>query len=309
MASPPTSSTSPALSVVPELPSPLAVVCHDAGACNVILPWLTQPGLRVRAVMQGPALRLWKARFGERPLCANIEVALDGAAMLLSGTGWATSLEHDARVMAARAGMRSAAVIDHWVNYTERFTRGAQTLWPGEIWVTDADALRMAQRSFPGADVRCLDNLYLAEQVAQVGPLRSGDVGVLYVMEPMRNDWGLGAPGEWQALEYFVQHRQALGIAPDAPMRLRPHPSDPKGKYDGWLGGPLGQGVALDRSPSLAAAMSGCAWVAGCESYALVVGLAAGRRVVSTLPPWAPACRLPQAGLLHLRDLAAGVVG
>jgi hypothetical protein len=42
----------------------------------------------------------------------------------------------------------------------------------------------------------------------------------------------------------------------------------------------------------------------GCESMALVVALAAGREVFSSLPPWAPPCRLPHAGVrrLHTRS-------
>jgi hypothetical protein len=99
-----------------------------------------------------------------------------------------------------------------------------------------------------------------------------------------------------------MQHRVWLGISPTTPLRLRPHPSDPAGKYDHWLA--HHPGVVLDRHASLAQAMNSARWVVGCESYALVVALAAGREVWSSLPPWAPACRLPQAGV---RKLAAQV--
>jgi len=47
--------------------------------------------------------------------------------------------------------------------------------------------------------------------------------------------------------------------------------------------------------------------VVGCESFALVVALAAGRRVCSTLPPWAPPCRLPQPGIVRLADRWSGI--
>jgi|CXWL01.1.fsa_nt_gi hypothetical protein len=287
----------------PDLPSPLAVVCHDAGACNVILPWLDQPGLELRAVMQGPAERLWHARWGGRALCSAVEEALEGAALLLSGTGWATDLEHDSRVLAQARGVKSAAVIDHWVNYPERFSRQGVVQWPDEFWVTDGDAQVLAQSHFPLRQVHRFDNPYLAEQVRAIAPPPADDA-VLYVLEPMRSDWGRGVAGEWQALDYFMSHRAALGIAPGAPIWLRPHPSDAPGKYDAWLAARQDARVQLDRSATLAQAMAGCNWLAGCESYALALALAAGRRAVSTLPPWAPACRLPQAGLLHLKRLA-----
>ena len=298
----------------PELPSPLAVVCHDAGACNLILPWLDRPGLiDVRAVMQGPALALWRARFGiagaERHtmLVERVDDALDGAAMLLSGTGWATTLEHDARQRAAHRGVRSVAVIDHWVNYPERFERGGVVQRPDEFWVTDAEAVTLVCRHFPGAAVRCHSNLYLEEQAGAIARCQPRGGDTLYVLEPMRSDWGRGVAGEFQALDYFAAQRAAAGVAADRPVRLRPHPSDSPGKYDAWIERHAGDGFCLDRSASLAAAMGPAGTVVGCESYALVVALAAGRVVWSSLPPWAPACRLPHAGIRHLsRATGAG---
>ncbi len=282
----------------PDLPTRLAVVCHDAGACNVILPWLARPGLQPRALMQGPARQLWLSRFGASGLVDTLDQALQGAELLLSGTGWASTLEHDARVQAARRGLRSAAVIDHWVNYPMRFERHGQTQWPDEFWLTDPEAVTMASRHFPVQRLRCFHNGYLDEQRRAIGALTPAQQSVLYVMEPMRSDWGHGVAGEWQALDGFMAHRAAAGIPLAAPIRLRPHPSDDTGKYGQWLARQAG--VQLDGSATLAQAISGARWVVGCESYALVVALAAGRDVISSLPPWAPPCRLPHAGVRRL---------
>ena len=291
----------------PDLPHAVAVVCHDAGSCNLILPWLQRPGLHVRAVMQGPALALWRARFGDAPLCSSLSQALAGVQMVLTGTGWASTLEHDARVLAQRLKLRSAAVIDHWVNYPERFVFKGQQQWPDEFWVSDEEAVQLACQHFPQQRLRCYANRFLQEQVQAITPLRAGPGGlqqgdVLLVMEPMRSDWGRALAGEWQALDYFMQWRQVAGITEQQPLRLRPHPSEPADKYDAWIA--HHPGVVLDRQPSLAQAMNGARWVVGCESQALVVALAAGRQVWSSLPPWAPACRLPQAGVQRLAQQA-----
>ncbi|MFO1266725.1 MAG: hypothetical protein U1F67_08105 [Rubrivivax sp.] len=236
--------------MTPELLSPLAVVCHDAGACNVILPWLRRAGMRLRPVMGGPAARLFES-FRAHPCAAAaagtgnainaidasvasvasvasdeaLAAALDGAAMLLSGTGWASDLEHRARRMARERGVFSAAVIDHWVNYAMRFERGGETVWPDEFWVTDEHALAIARGTFPGRVVRCFDNLYLRAEVAGVAPLPATP-RVLVALEPARSDWGRGVPGEFQALDHFMRERVAAGIAADVPVRCSPHPSD-----------------------------------------------------------------------------------
>lgn len=288
-------------SAVLELPSPLAVVCHDAGAANVILAWLGASELDCHAVMQGPAARLWVERFGTTPMSASLDVALDGAAALLSGTGWASSVEHEARGRARERGIRSIAVIDHWVNYAERFRRDGRCVWPDEFWVTDEYAVAEAARCFPGQMIRLQPNLYLDQQLQRI-PAASGRADLLYVVEPARDTWGRDRLGEFQALDYFMERRTALDLPARGVIRLRPHPSDPEGKYDDWLAGH--RGVQLDESPSLADAIGACAWVAGAESFALVVALQSGRRVVCTLPPWAPACRLPQRGLIHLKEIA-----
>ena len=223
--------------------------------------------------------------------------------MLLSGTGWASSFEHEARVLARAAGLRSIAVIDHWVNYAERFERDGLQVLPDEIWVTDSDAMAIAQRCFPGVLVRQQPNRYLEEQLRGIAPMPAASDDLLVVLEPARSDWGREVPGEFQALDYLVTRHAALGLPAGSTLRLRPHPSDPPGKYNDWLALQRAVPARLDDAPTLAAAISRCRWVAGCESAALVVALAASRHVVCTLPPWAPAGRLPHAGLIHLRQL------
>lgn len=289
------------------LPAPLAVVCHDAGAANLILHWLDPRRQALRAFVQGPAARLWQSRFGDAGQVGSLDEALHGAALLLSGTGWASDLEHEARRQAAAAGIRSLAVVDHWVNYAARFERQGSVQLPDEIWVADCDAEQLARRTFAHTPVRLQANTYLQTQVQQIdaGPEPGQDSTVLVVLEPTRNDWGRERPGEFQALDHLLDQAHSVGLPQRLRLRLRPHPSDPAGKYDAWI---AAQGarhdVALDDAPSLAAALGRVAWVAGCESMAMVVALAAGRRVLCMLPPWAPHCRLPQAGLLHLRASA-----
>ncbi|MBL8346519.1 MAG: hypothetical protein JNN03_13835 [Rubrivivax sp.] len=292
----------------PELRSPLAVVCHDAGACNVILPWLRRPDLSLRPVMDGPAAQLFRGRFGDAATTGRgteLDAALEGAAMLLSGTGWASDLEHRARQKARARGLFSAAVIDHWVNYPMRFERNGATVWPDEFWVTDTRAAELAEQCFPGAVVRSFDNLYLRAEAAAIPPLPrvpQEQAQVLYVLEPMRTDWGRGVPGEFQALDHFMRARVAAGMPAKAPIRLRPHPSEPAGKYDRWIAAHRRvANVALDDHATLASAIGASTWVVGCESFALVIALTAGRRVHTSLPPWAPACRLPQPGIVRLR--------
>ena len=302
-----THSTLPS-SVLIDLPEPLAVVCHDAGATNLIVSWLKHYSGAVQCCRRGPAAVLWGRAFpGSRRF--SLENALKGAAVLLTGTSWASDIEHRARKLARTSGMRSIAVVDHWVNYRERFVRGEELVQPTELWVADDEARMEARRCFPRLPIRQLPNLYLEELAQEIAachpqPARQCPQNILYVLEPIRTHWGHDdRPGELQAFEFFMNNLSRIGVADGVQIRLRPHPSDASGKYVGWLGHFPRVNIEIDTAGSLAEQIAWADWVVGCESFALVVALHAKRIVISTLPPWASRCRLPHRGLLHLRDM------
>lgn len=297
-----------------ELPAPLAIVCHDAGAANIVFAWMRDFIARLpaaasnwRVFLGGPARRLWMENDGgwTGQCCSSLEEALDGAASVLTGTGWASDLEHDARRLANIAAVPSAAVIDHWVNYQMRFERAGQVVLPGQILVTDPYAEAEAKRQFPDVPVHQYPNLYLQETAARVAPVPDIGGDVLYVLEPIHDDWGRAQSGEFQALDYFAENFSAVVPLAGLRVRLRPHPSELPGKYQRWIDEHAALDVSIDDSRTLEASLGRARYVVGAETFAMVVALAAGRTVLSTLPPWAHRCRLPHDGIRHLRDMTA----
>jgi hypothetical protein len=295
--------------VPPKLPSPLAVVAHDAGAANLIIGWLHgRCDLELRTCLAGPALNLWTTAFG-KPIIMPLREVLRDASALLSGTSSASDLEHQARILTKAHGIYSIGVIDHWVNYPDRFLRDGVQALPDEIWVTDLNALSIALDCFPRTKVLLQPNFYLADQVKQV--LEAGNEQnyknsrrFLYALEPVRHAWAADGPaGEFQALDYFIRNGWKLGLDRTSEICLRPHPSDLPGKYDAWLDRHSTWNLQIDQTTSLAKSLAWSDTVVGCETYAMVLGLAVGRRVVSSLPPNAVRCRLPQKLIIHLRDL------
>ena len=123
---------------------------------------------------------------------------------------------------------------------------------------------------------------------------------LLYVLEPMRSNWGRDMPGEFQALDYFLSQLPQLDFPASIHIRLRPHPSDAPGKYHDWVAEHSALNIQMDNSLNIAQSIGCSSWVAGCESFALVLALRAGRKTYCTLPPWAPACRLPHNGLVFI---------
>lgn len=279
-----------------QLAAPIAVVAHDAGAANHLLAWLGKD-TPVQASFHGPALALWQ-RSGRAGGQLTVEQALHGCRTLVTGTGWATDIEHEARRRARELGIHSIAVIDHWTNYRARFERAGELVLPDEIWVSDRHALDLARAAFPGLPVRQQPNAYLAGLAAAIAPCPQAP-HLLYVLEPIRDAWGT-ADGEFAALDYFAAQLRRNDPGPDAVIRLRPHPSDPPGKYGHWIARQHDSRIGLDPAAGLDESLSWARTVVGCQTYAMVVALAAGRRVLCSIPPWAPPCVLPYPEIVPL---------
>ena len=287
---------------------PAAIACHDAGAANHVVAWVKNGLLNgdCRVVMEGPARKIWIANgLEENVLYPALTDALCDAACLISGTGWGSNLEHDARLLARKRHLPVVAVLDHWVNYQPRFERQGERLLPDELWVTDTYAYATAMREFPGIPVCLMENAYISQLVKNIStvslsPDRIGST-VLYVLEPARSDWGRhGWSGEFQALDYFIEHITLVDEGNNPSIVLRPHPSDPPGKYDQWISAHPEFRIRIDDSPDLACSIARVRCVVGCQTYAMVVALEAGKKVISSLPPWAPPCSLPHSEILML---------
>lgn len=308
----------------------MAVCAHDAGAASHLAAWLAPLQPQLRLCLAGPAEQLFNARLRTASSTwLTLEEALDGAQVLISGTSWASDLEHRARWLASERGIPSVAVLDHWLNYRERFQRDGHEVLPDALWVADAEAAARANAVFPSVPVLQLPSQWLDEICITVKAIRGNAAPsqllqpnrpakrLLYLLEPIRVPWSVGEsrslndkpePGEFQALRYWLQQLPQLiklgWLAPQHELEalaLRPHPSEPVGKYDALIAEFAADWpIQLDRAFSLAESLAWGDAAFGCETQALVVSMACGLKAFTTLPPWAPPCRLPQSSLLHI---------
>ena len=300
---------------IADLPPPVAVCCHDAGGANLIAAWAAaEPARQYRICAQGPARGIF-AQVLPGHDSRSLPAALDGAGCLLSGSGWAGDLEHESRVEARRRGVPALAVLDHWVNYRARFVRNDVEALPDVFIVTDAAAAQLAVEAFGTLrPILTWSNRYLENEAARVAALSSRrpcapPAHLLVVLEPLRQDWVAGAaePAEFRALDYLMENLGALTPRPeDLVIRLRPHPAESRSKYRPWAARQRHSRVELSAGAPLAEDLAWADAVAGLQSYALVVALAARRRAVSYLPPGAPACGLRYPGVERLAELHKG---
>jgi hypothetical protein len=289
----------------------LLVACHDAGGAEIVSAWLRRHRGEHDAtlLLEGPAKAIFAAKVPDLPRVEALG-ALD-VDLVLCGSSGAADLERWAVRAARDEGVRSAVWLDHWTNYPARFASdGAGLVLPDEVWVTDEHAARLAEETLPGSDVRIMGNPYLDDAAEEIRALTepSDPAGerVLYVTEPTAaaaaaatgdpRGWGYD---EHEALAGYLEHL-AREPRPPSAVRLRTHPAELPGKYDRELAA-LSDRLALSRSSGSLA--EDCAWattVAGCETMAMAVALAAGRRVVSVIPPGGRPSVLPFEGIERL---------
>jgi hypothetical protein len=302
----------------PLLPGPVAVVAHDAGGAELLSSLLLRwpQALREQAllVLEGPARAVF-ARKLDSVQAVSLQAALGRACSVLTGTGWQSTLEWDALGRAHAQGLRCVAFVDHWVHYRERFERGGVVHWPDELWVGDEQALALARQVLPQLSTRLVPNPYVADMAALLNqyqaywPRRDPTQGVrvLYVCEPIREPalrthgnerhWGYT---EEEALAYALDVLPRLGH-PIECVVVRPHPSEAPDKYDAQLARarvPVQRGGALPLLEEVAHSD----WVVGCNSMAMVIGLAGHKTVWCAVPPGGAACLLPQPQIGMLRD-------
>ncbi len=292
----------------------IAVVSHDAGGAEMLSSWLRRCLEPYCLVLEGPAKSIFQRKIGNHSV-ATLSDAIQQSDWVLCGTSWQSNLERQAITQAKAAGKKVVAFLDHWVCYEERFIELGVSVYPDEIWVGDLDAKKIAQLHFPSLPVVFKSNPFFEDlivELAQIEPVSSTSQkkSMLYVCEPLGEQaliqygneyyWGYT---EEEALQFFLKNIKAIGVDIKE-VNIRPHPSENRAKYN-WAIKPTAYPIRISGDKTLLEEISEADVVIGCESMAMVVGLLAKRRVISSIPPGGKACGLPQRGIERLQVLVA----
>jgi hypothetical protein len=285
----------------------ICIVSHDAGGAEILASYANQIGQPSLFSLAGPAVKVFAGKMGS-VTSLPLQNAIEQAEWVLCGTSWQSDLEWQAIDLSREMGKRSVAFLDHWVNYQERFVRAGVQHLPDEIWVGDIHAEALAIAEFPTIPIRLLPNPHFADVRIQVENLKSAfndyyhsnrrDRKVLFVCENISDHAQMqhGDPRYWgytefDAIEYFFANIKALQ-ADISSVTIRPHPSDPAGKYDKVIA-LYPESACLSSGQPLLEDIAAADVVVGCESMAMVIAVQCGRRVVSCIPLQQIALKLP----------------
>lgn len=292
----------------------VAIVAHDAGGAEMLASYVAHNNVNCKLVLEGPAVNVFKRRLGEIEIFSLEDAILD-CAWCLCGTGWQSDLEWRAIEQAGNANKHVVAFLDHWVNYKERFIRNDIQHLPDEIWVGDEDAQKIASESFPDVLIKLVSNPYSIDikkqfsEIETVNKNASCDVeNILFVCENISDHarlkygderyWGYT---EFDAIKFFFENIRVISNR-QVRVVIRPHPSDVVGKYK-WIVEEYSDIAVLSECTSLIQEVAESDVIVGCESMAMVVGLLAQKKVISSIPPMGRRCRLPQKNIVHLSEI------
>jgi hypothetical protein len=281
----------------------IGVVAHDAGGAEIISSYIRRQGLSCSFCLEGAASSVIARKLGYVPFLP-LDALIEQCDWLLCGTSFLSDLEWRAIGLARAAGKRCVVVLDHWVNYRQRFTRRGECRWPDEVWVGDETAARIARETLPELKQILVPNAYFMDIQDEIktisAPLnfKGTGINILYVCEPLRDD-GMALHGnerhwgytEEEALSYFLTHVRYLGDN-IASIVVRPHPQEALDKYD-WAMKEFDLPLICGENRSLLEQIVACDIMVGCATMAMAVGLLAGKRVISCIPPGGKTIPLP----------------
>lgn len=292
----------------------LCVVSHDAGGAELLASYVARDAICCEFVLGGAALGIFQRRLGfVSPI--TLEHALAQCDEFLTGTSWKSNLEWQAIAAARQLDKQTTSFLDHWGNYRERFVRNGVECLPDTLWVGDEIAEKLATDTFPETPVKLVANPYFKDIYEALSKVKvateqrsSKGLKVLFVCEPISEHclrqygderyWGYT---EFDALRYFFANQAALG-EPLASLMIRPHPAEATDKYD-QIAAELGEIVSVGGKKTLFQEIVESDVIVGCETMAMVIGLIAGRRVISSIPFGGRPCALPQFEIESLQDL------
>ena len=312
------------------------VVCHDAGAANILAALIKKyrNDVRWKALVDGPAKAIFAQEKikgylrGEGLKSRDIDHILEKVApdLVLTGTGWGSTLELEFIARARNRLIKTAAFLDHWGNYRERF--GYPGKWkerlPDFVLVGDKWAYQIAiADGFPKKCLKKVENPYFEQIITcfrrtQKTVKESAKTRILLFSAPLfefalkkyRDPYHWGYT-EYSILEDVLSLMCLLQKARPYELKIRMHPAEKIGKYSTLLNGneyaQIYRFVSLS-DPKKSTLIDDCSWAdvaIGPGSTALCIASMLGKKVFSYAPAKKRISVMPQKEIKAVNSLQA----
>ena len=258
----------------------------DAGGGNVLAHLIKNFKISTSFLIDGPSLGIYSELFPQFfPL--NTKSLNSETDLLISSTGWQSNHEFDFMQEALLKGIPVVAVIDHWVEYVERFERSGKRISPTIYLALDDFAERKLIQELKNPIIFRSENFYIKKILKEIADLRKSSTGSTYdfvfIAEPLIRSIENSGWNEYDAIKHFFNVLRDLDLK-NSRIAIKPHPSEYSGKYSESIPNDF-ESVKIDTDYSLSRILSESDSVVGCHSMALYIAELSGNKVYTALPP------------------------
>ena len=135
----------------------IGVVAHDAGGANILASYCRRKPDNYRYMLQGPAKVIFN-----KTLSIESEVNLERFVLecdsFICGTSGKSDFERSIFAQARILNKETTAILDHWINYRERFLLNGKLVLPNNLITVDRHAYQIAKETFPECKIEEINN-------------------------------------------------------------------------------------------------------------------------------------------------------
>lgn len=178
------------------------------------------------------------------------------------------------------------AVLDHWVNYKERFERNGKVIFPTHFLAFDDESEKKIYQEFQNPIVFRVQNFYMQRVLEEIKKIEtqhnSKNYDFVFIGEPLSRTSEKDPWTEYDAIKYFFIALRNCGLT-DAKILVKPHPSEEVTKYDEFIPDDF-QNVEIGTDQNLPWILAMTKAVVGCHSMALYIAEQNGNTVYTAFP-------------------------
>jgi hypothetical protein len=295
----------------------IGIVAHDAGGASALIRLIENGLSPVCYNLEGPALRIFLQRNPEIEI-TPLEELVERVDLVLTGTSWESNLELKAIDLGRKNGKETVSLLDHWVNFAERFGPTSQEIYPDKLIVLDAKALGIAIETLEGIPVQLLDctrwlqrHAMIPRSLRKILYFRLPTHTALFLVDPIEyftntindldNKFQIPKYEMQSSFEYALQflekrHKDISRII------IRPHPSTPETEIDTAV---IETKLIIEMSANfeLSKDLNIADVVIGCDTMAMVEAVSASKKVYCAIPFGHGDPSIPIEGITMIRDL------
>lgn len=262
----------------------LVFCSHDAGGAELLSSFIVANKLIGKFLLSGPAIKIFQSK--NLPIAENQISALKAETSILFSSTGTTDFEYSTMSIARQSDTKVFVILDHWVNYTERFKRRGEEVTPNLILVVDEYAYEIAKKKFPSNEVILTKNYFLESIKRDFLNLDEKMIEYDYVFmcesQSKNSTIELALKSDIvQGMRYFFDYLSSIGEN-NSRILVRPHPSDIDKDYMSITPKSF-PSVTISSKRNLLEVLRISNVIVGCNSMALVIADAVGKTVFSAV--------------------------